>query len=275
MAFPFLASLVIVPGDWLRLPSLAAALAVLLLFLLRDPLIVLWRARKDSTRADIAIQGPIARKSLWIFSIGLIIAGSVLFITLPAIWVLMLGVCGLAMVIGTTFVALERVQRQVAFQVLSVAGLTASCFPAYLAVHRELDWISLTFWAMSASHSISGVLLVRARLEIIVATRRAVSSPVSGPFARAARLWLISVGAVLLVLAMAGYPGFTLPLLIPLGIHSRQLLQIKRGKGLQTTMQSVGWTQLATSALFYAIAIGMFRSGLILYDNQRIMNVLQ
>ncbi|HEX9597377.1 MAG TPA: YwiC-like family protein [Anaerolineales bacterium] len=259
VGLPFLAATAIAPGDPFRLGTAAAALAVLSVFLLRDPLVTLRRARSAPNRPEAATQRLLAKRSLAICLGGLALSGTILLMTLPAFWILLLGTAGLALVVGSVLVAMERVQREITSQLLSVAGLTASCLPAYLAVNGDLDWVSITIWFMSAGHSIAAVLVVRARLETILLRRRSGAASGPGRFFRAAVVWQTGLWISLAALAWIGYPSLALPFLLPSVLHVWELVQFRRGAGLQLSLHRVGWSQLAASALFYTVLVFLFR----------------
>ena len=255
VCLPFLAAVAIAPGDWFQIRTPAALLAVLSVFLLRDQLFVFWRIHTDPSRPEGLTHRVIAKRSLSFCLAGLALSGAILLMTLPPYWVLLLGLCGLALVISSVVIAMERIQRQVSAQLFSVAGLTASCLPAYLGVHGDLDWVSLTIWSMSAAHSIAAVLVVRARLETILSRRRTAPASAVGRFLRAATIWQVGLWITLASIVWIGYPWVALPFLFPTVLHAWELFQFRRGDGIQISMHRVGWSQLAASAFFYFLLV--------------------
>jgi hypothetical protein len=259
VALPFLAAAAVAPGNPFRLSTAAAALAVLAVFLLRDPLVLLRRIRNSPGRPETVQQRMTAWRSLALCLGGMAIAGMALLLSLPALWIFVLGAAGLLAVIGSVVIAVERAQREVSSQLLSVVGLTASCLPAYLSVCGTLDGIAVVIWLMSAAHSIAAVLVVRARLETILLQRRAAATTGKRRFYRAAVAWHVGLWTTLAVLAGAGYSALALPFLLPGILHVWELIQFRRGAGLQISMHRVGWSQLVASVFFCASLVVLFR----------------
>ena len=235
---PFLAAAAIAPGTAFSIRTAAALLAVFSIFLLRDPLVVLRRIHSDGSRPEAANQRLTAKRSLSFCLGGLALSGTILLMTLPPSWVLLLGTSGLALVFGSVMIAMERVQREITFQMLSVAGLTGSCLPAYF---------------------LASVLVVRARLETILSRRRASVGFAPGRFFRTAVGWHASLWAALAAAVLLGYAWWSVPFLFPGALHAWELRKFRQGNGLQVSMHWVGWSQLAASALFYFLLVLLFR----------------
>ena len=263
VSLPFLAAAAIADGNQFSLPVAAASLAVLSAFLLRDPLLLLRRIRRDPGRLENSLQRVIAWRSLLLCLGGLAVSGTILLLALPPVVVLGLGAAGIGLVIVSVQIAVERIQREISSQMLSVAGLTGSALVAYLAVRGRLDWLAFAIWTMSAAHSIGSVLVVRARLEGIVSRRRSAPGPAPTRFYRSAIAWQASLASLLAVLALTGHAAMLLPFLLPGALHVWELWQFRFGEGLQLSMHRVGWLQLATSLLFYSLLVFLFRSHLI------------
>ncbi|MBI4480651.1 MAG: YwiC-like family protein [Acidobacteria bacterium] len=263
VGLPFLAAATIAEGNRFSLPAAAAILAVLSAFLLRDPLLLLRRIGRDPGRLENSSQRVIALRSLFLCLGGLTVSGTILLLTLPPLVVLGLGAAGLALVIASVQIAVERIQREISSQLLSVAGLTGSCLVAYLAVHGRLDWLAFTIWTMSAVHSVGSVLVVRARLEGIVSRRRSAPEAARSRFYRGAIAWQAGLASLLAVLALTGHAWFLLPFLPPGALHVWELWRFRSGEGWRLSMHQVGWLQLAASLLFYSLLVLLFRSHLI------------
>ena len=263
VSLPFLAAAAIAEGNRFSLPVAAAILAVLSAFLLRDPLLLLRRIRRDPGRLENSSQRVIALRSLGLCLGGLTVSGTILLLTLPPVVVLVLGAAGIALVIASVQVAVARIQREITSQVFGVAALTGSCLVAYLAVRGRLDWLAFAIWAMSAAQSIGSVLVVRARLERILSRRPAAPSPAPTRIYRSAIAWQAGLATVLALLAFAGHAAMLLPFLLPGALHVWELWRFQSGEGLQLSMHRVGWLQLAASLVFYFLLVYLFRSQLI------------
>lgn len=259
VSLPFLAAAIIAPGNPFALRPAAALLAVFSVFLLRDPVVLLRRLRAEPVRTGTADQRSTAKRALTLCVAGLAISGTFLLMTLPPFWVLLLGISGLVLVLASVVIAVERVQREITSQIVSVVGLTASCLPAYLAVHGELDWLAAAIWALSAAHSLASVFVVRARLEGILSRRRSAPPHASGPFFRAAVGWQAGLWTALITGALLGYQWMAVPFLLPGALHARELWQCRYGTRLQISMHRVGWSQFAASVSFCCLLILVFR----------------
>jgi hypothetical protein len=250
VSLPFLAGAVIAPGSPFTLRTAAAALAVLAVFLFRDPLVVLRRLHAEPSRVGTADQSLTAKRSLVLCLAGLALSGTFLLMTLPPFWVLVLGSFGLGLVIGSVGIALERVQRQIIAQMVSAVGLTASCLPAYLAAHGGLDWIAAAIWTMSAAHSLASILVVRARLETILLQRRSVEGPPTRHFLRGAVVWHAGLWTALAAAAWWGYSWLAIPFLFPGALHLWELRQFRHRNALKLSLHRVGWLQLSLRCFF-------------------------
>lgn len=259
VSLPFLAAAAIAPGTVFTIRTAAASLAVFSTFLLRDPVVILRRIHSDPSRLGTTNQKLMAKRSLCACLGGLAISGTILLITLPPFWVLLLGAGGLALVIGSVAIAVERSQREITSQMLGVLGLTGSCLPAYLAVRGDLDWLGPAIWAFSAAHSLASVLVVRARLETILSRRRAAAGSPSGRFFGRAVGWQVGLWTAIVSLALLGYQWLALPFLFPGTLHGWELWQLRSGNEVRISMHRLGWIQLAASVLFYSLLVLAFR----------------
>lgn len=256
VSLPFLAAALIAPGPVWSLRTGASLLAVFSLFLLRDPLVRLLCSTPPSIGQDGSVPLSLVIRPLWLPLGGLAISGSFLLLTLPVAWVVLLGAGGLALAFCSVVIARQRIQREIAAQLLGVAGLTASSLPAYLAGRGELDWMAAAIWTISAAHSAASVLVVRARLEAILSSRRGNQSR---RFFRSAVGWQAGQWSGLAALALSGYPALTIPFLLPGALHAWELWQFRSGNPRPLSMHQVGWIQLIASASFYALLVPIMR----------------
>lgn len=270
VSLPFIAA-TLVAGRWFNLRSLAATLVVLSIFLLRTPLQILWRywaaVRKSSNQnhetkprgAEGAIRPDIsdARFSLVIYASVAIIAGTYLLLTLPLAPLLLLA-CGAGILtITISFLAARNYQRYPALQIASAIGLTASSLPAYLAARGHLDSIAFWIWLLCAMDSVASVLVVHARLEAIVVSRKAV--PSSLPHRRHALLAQAGLCMFLAALAALGRPWLILPFVPTFALHCWDLGKLNSATRNRVSMQRVGLMQLTASIAFASILIAVLR----------------
>ncbi len=270
ISLPFVTG-ALVAGEWANLRMLAATLAVISIFLLRTPLQVVWRYRAAArqsanqnraavTRTAQAAERPDltnARFSLAAYTSVAIGAGTYLLLTLPLAPLLWMA-CGAAiLILAILFLAVRNYQRYPALQIVSAIGLTASSLPGYLAARGHLDAFAFWIWLLCAVDSSASVLVVHARLEEIVASRKPGSSPL--PHRRDAILAQAGLWIFLTILATQGRPWLILPFLPTSVLHWWDLWQLGSPTRQRISMQRVGLMQLVASIAFCVILIAVLR----------------
>lgn len=252
VSFPF-ATAMIVAGGWMSVRTLSAALTVIALFLLRAPTLVL--LRRNSNRAQENIN---ARWSAGIYSSVALIAGGYLLTVLPRLPLLILGVGTTLLAFVTLFFTLKNQQRNPLLQVIGTIGLTASSLPAYLAARGRLDAAAFWIWALFAVHSIASVLLVHARLEWMIASRKPETDRGYMPHRRDALLAQAGVIALMVVLIASGRPSLALPFLPVLLIHAWEFRRMTDDTSRKISLQHIGYMQLGGSIAFSLLLIAIF-----------------
>ncbi len=246
----------VVAGNWFQWRTMAAAVAVLSVFLLKEPLLLLLRSRSRSLPED---QRESAKFSLLVCGAAAAIAGIALLAVLPFLPLLVMGGNALVLVVLAVFLILRNYQRHPAFQILNVIGLTSSSLLAYLAARGQLEEAAFWVWGLSAGQGSAAVLVVRARLESIVAHRRSDSTAGCGTFHRWALQAQVVLWGMLALLAANGHPWFLLPFFPPSLLHSWELWQLRSGKGFDMPLRHVGFLQLSASILFSFLLIVVLR----------------
>lgn len=245
-------------GGWPNLRMVAGAFAVISIFLLRAPLLVLWRGRAKGFRVEA--QGRLellkARFSLMVYGLVGAVAGIYMLITLPVVPILLLGGGALLLTAVTLFLEARNYRRYPALQIASAIGLTASALPAYLAARGHLDGLPFWIWALCAAHSTASVLFVHALLESVVASRKPVPRPSVLPHRRNALLAQVGLWLLLGALAVQGKPWLILPFLPPSLLQWWELWQMGSGARRRVSMQRVGLVQLGASMAFFFL-LGM------------------
>lgn len=262
VALPFLAGL-LVAGEWAPWRSLAALLAVFSVFLLRAPLTVLWGSRRSRLLGPRAVTHPdsrSARITLGICLAGAVACGGILLANLPWLPLLVLGGGGGALLVASVFFTVRNAQRSLLVQLLGAVGLTSSSLVAYLAVSGRLEAVAFVLWGMSATNAGASILVVRARLESIIAQRQPKSGPLSKNYFRRAAAMQAVLWSVLGVLALAGRPSLMLPFLPGSLWHGWELWQFHSNKGLRLSLRRVGWLQLGASLAFYFLLVAVLRT---------------
>lgn len=255
-------------GQWASLRMLAAAVAVYSVFLLREPLLALWRLRVAAHKyasddAAAAANGSnrsereSAKRSLLICGWGAVASGFYLLLVLP-LGPLLLLAGGTALLLPTLlYFTVRNRQRHPALQIAGVLGLTSSSLLSYLAGRGSWSEPAVWIWLLSAAHGSTSVLVVHARLEAILAARK----PGPAPTTDRRNAVLAQIGLVLLlaILAITGRPWLLLPFLPPLALHCWELWQLRGHGAPRVSLHRVGWTQLSASVAFCLLLVAVLR----------------
>lgn len=254
ISLPFLAGAV-VAGGWANWPTLAALLAVFSVFLLRAPLLVLWRAAEKHNRTEMEN----ARFSLGVYGSLAAGAGFYLLAHLPVAPLLLLGGGTALLTLAVLYLSVHNYQRHPVLQIASVIGLTASSLLAYMAARGQLEEIAFWIWALSAAHGSASVLVVRARLESIIAARNSTPAASQRPHRRNALLAQAGILLLVAALAVSGQPWLILPFLPPLVLHGWELGHLGFRRGQRISLRRVGYMQLGASVAFCLLLIAALR----------------
>ena len=267
VSLPFLAG-ALVAGNWATLRMGAAALAVFSVFLLREPLLALWRLRVAANKygsdaaASAANGSKLSEKesaqlSLVIYGLGAAASGVYLVLSLPLAPLLLLG-GGAALLLPTLlYFTVRNYQRHPALQIAGVLGLTASSLLSYLAGRSYWDEPAIWIWLLSAAHGSASVLVVHARLEAILASRK--SGPAPTTERRNAVLGQVGLALLLAIVAATGRLWLLLPFLPPMILHCWELWRLRGPSAPRVSFHRVGWTQLGASAVFCLLLVAVLR----------------
>ncbi len=267
VSLPFLAG-AIVAGGWANWRTLAALLAVFSVFLLRVPLLVLMRARAAANKYGEITAGKgasganrleieHARFSLGLYALVAAMAGLYLAVSLPLALLLPLGGGAALLTLASLFFTVRNYQRHPALQILSVFALTSSTLVAYLSARGQLEAPAFWIWMLSAAHGSASVLVVRARLESLVANRK--------PGAASRNLWRHALEAqaglwlLLGLFGAFGRPWLIIPFLPPMALHTWELWRLRSGRAAPIPLHRVGWMQLGASLAFSVLLIAVLR----------------
>lgn len=250
---PFIAAVIVDRAfTWQLLPALAA---VVLIFLIRDPLVIM--ARQRWVWRD---QRPETGVACRYFAVELALLGlcGALLLTIWPFWILAaLGGAAAALTILAVSMTVRNRQRAVWLQALSAAGLSSSALAACLALSGSIPVWGWWVWALHAAHFFAGIVVVHVRLEARVALRKP-GAPMTGALSRmrwqAALLQTVFAAAAIGLLifrlyfygaALAGSAVFHLIDLY--GVHTRRALSLP--------MKSVGKRALAASIVFTLLVV--------------------
>jgi hypothetical protein len=233
------------PPSWAIIP---AALTVLLLFLAREPLVVLGRQALvwKETHSETAT----ARRLLVIYTAALALSGASLLTAMPLAYAFGIGVPMALLMALSVLMTVRNRQRAVWLQVLIAGGLNASCLVAWLATHPQLTEKPLWLWALATAQSLSAILLVHARLDAKLSTRR--DRPANpNPAALAVHLALLVAAATLTAF---GNWKPAVPLALCGAWHTAEWNALRRPESLNTPLKKVGWRALSLS-IAYSILV--------------------
>jgi hypothetical protein len=253
-------------GSWIALktfawPVLPALAAVLGMFLIREPLLVLarqkwvWREQKPETAA--------ARRRLAFELAGLLAAGVWLLAVWPWWIVIVIGGAAGALTAAAVWVTILNRQRNAWFQALSAAGLSSSCVPACLALTGTIPSWCWWWWALHAAHFLGGILVVHLRLEARIQARTSPAGPAPAYLAMrrraaAAAMALAGAGAAL---ALEGQLCYAAAMLFSGAVHARGAYTAHTAASVALPMASVGKRALAVSIVFTLLMIaGVWRA---------------
>jgi hypothetical protein len=240
---PFLGALMVYRRlAWPLLPALAA---VVLVFLVREPLIVVarqkwtWRVLRPETAA--------ARRRLLVEFALLAASGVALSFAWPwPVLGILAGSAGLLTALAVDRNVRGR-RRAIWFQAVSAAGLGSSGLAACLSVEGHIPGWAWWFWGLHAAHYLAAILVVHAGLDSRVAARTAARKSGSQPFPVAAT-WIAVLFVVAGVgLASAGRPFYGAALLLSGLFHLGTLRGLTTGRSLDLPLRKVGLRAMALS----------------------------
>lgn len=248
LLLPFVSALVLARRlDWEILP---ATVAVLVVFLVREPLVVLWR--QVAVWKDRRPETAAAWRSLACYAPAIAVATGLLFWRLPAGPLVALGLMAGALLLVSTYLVVHNRRRSVALQVSSAAGLSASAVLAWLAVRPQVEEAILWLWGLQFAHSTAALFAVHARLEARIAARASRELDQARRRAVVAQALLLAVAALFGALGNWGLAG---ALALSGGLHSADLWRLRSPRFAEIPLQRVGLRELALSTVVSAMLL--------------------
>jgi hypothetical protein len=228
-----------------------AAVAMLTVFLVREPLLVL--ARQRWVWREIRPESMTARRWLAVDSAIIVLAGSWLLMLWPW-WVVACfgGTAALLTAVAVWLIVNNR-QRSTALQTASAAGLAASPLAVSFSMNRSIHEWAIWLWLLSTAHSTASILVVHARLETRIAGRiRGRSTPALQP-AWAAQILLLTCAVMCL---FSGRAALSAALFLSASVHLWDLRTLRH----VTPLRIVGLRAMVLSILFAAVVVsGLWR----------------
>jgi len=241
LLFPFISGAVLAGNaDLTLLPALLAVLAV---FLIREPIVVIWKRRPERTAAWptlLLTGGTLAVSGLW------------LLLALPLFW---LGVLGGAVIV-LTFVYVRAVigrrQRSIPLQIVGAAGLTSSVALAYLAGGRSPDFVLLLLWVAQTVYYTGSVLKIHALIE---ARKHRAGTVTDQRAKRGAMMWLAVQIACAVPFGVGGFLLMGIALTVPTLVHGFDLHHMDDPARAKIPLRTIGFRELALSTVFSVLAV--------------------
>jgi len=252
LLLPFLGGVAVAQRvEW---ESLAALVALVGLFTIQEPILVLlrqwfiWKEKRDVTPAaafTVVVAGSFA-----------LLSGGLLFWFLPWRPLAVLTLAA-AVVLGLRAVlTLGNLQRSAPLQIIEAAGLSASCVLSYLAGHGTVDGRALLLWGVFFLHHSAALFVVRARLEAVIAAKSA------GGLRRRFRTGAWAGQSLLLAALVAALaaktPVLAVALAVPFLVHTWDLLRLDDPFFLKVPLARVGWREVGISSTFSVLAVLSF-----------------
>ena len=234
---PFAAAVILArQWGWELIPALVAVVGV---FVLREPLVVWLRGRPSE-----AARG---RRFLLGYALPTAAAGLVLLWRLPPAPLVTIGAAAAGLMALSTWLILHNRQRSLLLQLASAAGLNGAGVVAWLAAGHDLDPRVFWLWALLFAHSAAAVLVVHARLEA-----RKAQPPEMWRQAALAQAALAAGAAALLA---AGRWPLAVPLAVSASVHAWDLRALRRGQSVRMPLRRVGFRALALSLVVSALTL--------------------
>lgn len=231
-------------------PELAALVAILCAFAIKDPLVVLarqrwvWKQEHPETTA--------AKRSAVIRFLLLAGSGAVLLVVRDWRPFVPLFAGAAAFTLLAVMITVRNRQRSEWFQVASVVALTSTCLMVCLAAVGTIpEWCWL-LWLLSALQATAGIFVVHARLDARIAARKGGGEARSNR--RAAFFSQAVLGLAGVFFAFLRRPWIATGLFIAVICYLAELRRQTNREFLQVPMKQVGLQALKLSTV-YAVLI--------------------
>lgn len=253
LLFPFLAALVVAgEPSW---ESLAALVALLGVFMVQEPLLVLlrqrfvWRERRAITSQAVS--------TLLRAGLPAAAASALVLWRLPWKPLVVLGAGAAVLLALRMALTLANKQRSAVLQVVEATGLSATALLGYLSARGALHEAAYVLWAVFSLHHAAALFVIRARLEAIAGARSV--SALLRRYRVAA--WVAQAVLLAAVLGTAAAGGYVLAaaFAVPLVLHSVDLLRLGDPAFLKTPLVRVGWREVAISTAFAVLTVSALR----------------
>lgn len=243
---PFVAAAILSrQWTWLFFPAL---LSVLIVFIMREPLLVL--ARQHSVWREPRPESEIARRNVVYETFVLAACGVALLTQVPVAVLCALGIVAASLSALALYMTMKNKQRSVWLQSASAFGLSSSALLASQVGRGTLsEYSAWAMWAILSLHFLTGIFLVHARLD------KRTGKPTASTMQRYA-LFCIGVNVACGAAGLAfGDARILPPLWLSAAISAGELWWMSRPASLKEPLKRVGWRALTASLVHTAAAI--------------------
>jgi YwiC-like protein len=233
---------------WTELATVIAAIAALAA---KDPAVVLARQRFVWKQPHPETTAAVQWFAGW--SVVLMVCGIVLAVTWPlaAIAALGLGVCAFSAL--AVAINVKNRQRSTLFQIVSAAALTSSSLAISLSASGSIAPWCWWLWLLLAMQATAGILVVHARLDALIASRK--EKPADEGYRHAAQFALYVLGGAAIAAAILRRGWIALALLVAVAGYWYDLRGQRDREALQLPLKKVGQRALALSSLYAILLI--------------------
>ncbi len=247
LLLPFLAG-AILGKNW-NADLAVSLMAVLLAFIIREPLTILarqrwvWRLGKPETETA-------KRALLWQTPL-LLLCGFYLWTQLPKAPLAAMAAAGFVMTVAAVWMALHNLSRSIALQIISALTLSSTGLLAALAATSRLESWAWQLWALMSLHSMVGTFNVHARIE----------KKLEGKTGRPSQSAAMTKAFIALLLALAVGAWFTpyrasaTPLAFSAALAAIELRRLSAPGAFQEPFTRVGLRMLSLSIAHLAVAV--------------------
>ena len=248
LLLPFVSALLLARRvHWEVVPAAAAVVGV---FLVREPLVVLWR--QAAVWKDRRPETAMAWRSLAWYGPAVGLAGALLLWRLPVGPLVGLGVMAGSLLAASTYLVVHNRRRSVVLQVSSAAGLNASAILAWLAVRPQVEPAVVWLWGLQFAHSTAALLAVHARLEARIAARTSRERDEARGRAMVAQALLLAGAGVLAAMGKWGLAG---AVALSGGVHAVDLWRLRDPQFVEIPLTKVGRRELMISTLVSGVLV--------------------
>lgn len=232
--------------------ELAALLAALALYAVKDPLVALARQRRGGR--DNPEETRVWRTQALVHLLVLALCSGFLLWAGPAIPWLCLGFGGVVFLSLAIGVHLRNRQRAVGFQLASAAALTSGSVVAALSATGRIPGWSPLLWLLFAAQSAAGIFTVHSRLDARIAAAKSLPNPPQT--SRRAALASVTVLAVAGVAGLIRHsPAIAAGLFVAAAGYGWDLQRQKSPESLRTPLTTIGLQSLSLALVYGTLVV--------------------